>query len=91
MFSGPRSSTKPKKPAKSRSHTLKIPIVGDSRNVQDTAYSRPGMAMGMSISPQARLRNGISVRSVRKAKNTATTTDMTVLATAISAVLRKML
>ena len=72
----------------SRIQTLKIPICGESRNVHETANRSPGMAMGISINPQARFRNGKSVRSVKYAKNTATQIEIAVLNVASTAVLK---
>jgi hypothetical protein len=48
----------------------------------------PGTAIGTSINPQARFRNGMSVRSVRKAKKTAMTNASVVLAAAKTTVLK---
>ena len=90
MFSGPVVSSTPNHPATPRIHTLKRPICGERRKVQDTANRSPGMAMGTRIRPQATLRNGMSVRSVRKAKRVASPTEMAVLNTASRAVLKNM-
>ena len=48
------------------------------------------MAMGTSIKPQATFRNGMSVRSVRKAKKVARATERAVLNPASTAVLKNM-
>ena len=89
MFNGPSVWLAPKKLKKSRSQTLKNPILGDSRKVQEIANKRPGSAIGISINPQATFLNGISVRSVRNAKISAKVTETKVLAPARIAVFRK--
>ena len=59
----------------------------EPKQVQDAANSRPGLAIGTNMSPQATLRNGMSVRSVIKAKKTAMATDSAVLKIASTTVL----
>ena len=90
MFRGPLVASIPNKPSTSRIQTLKRPMRGDSKKVQETAKSNPGMAMGTSIRPHATLRNGMSVRSVRNANTVARPTEMAVLNTASKAVLKNM-
>ena len=78
----------PNHPSTPRIHTLKRPICGERRKVQETANRSPGIAIGTRIRPQATFRNGMSVRSVRKAKTVARPTEMAVLNTASRAVLK---
>ena len=47
------------------------PILGERSKVQPSANSTPGMAMGIRIRDQARLRPGMSVRSISQANSTA--------------------
>ena len=89
MLNGPVVMSAPNRPRNSRAQLLNMPMRGDSSMVHDTANSSPGIAIGSSINPQARLRSGMSVRSVRNANTTAMPTDIAVLATAITTVLKK--
>src|SRR6266404_3142637 len=89
MFHGPSVRLAPKRLKRFRSQTLKKPILGDRRKVQEIANRRPGSAIGISINPQARFLSGISVRSVRNAKTSANVTETKVLAPARIAVFRK--
>ena len=79
MLNGPVSSPTPKNPSASRSKTLSAPDFGASSNVQASANSTPGIAIGIRISAQARLRQGMSVRSISQANPTAIATVITVL------------
>ncbi len=50
---------------------LSTPVFGDSSNAQPRAKSTPGIAIGIKINDHARLRSGISVRSISQANITA--------------------
>src|SRR5437667_11266539 len=65
MLKGPLAASEWMRP---RSARLAMPVFGLSIKIQAIEASMPGMARGTSIAVQARLRNGISVRSTSQAK-----------------------
>jgi len=73
MFSGPSTNSMPSAASALLSMILKTPVLGASKSVHPRAKSTPGIAIGMRIRVQAKLRSGISVRSMSQAKSIAST------------------
>ena len=78
MLIGPSVISTPNSANASRRKTFIAPVFGDNSSAHPSANSTPGMAIGIRINAQARLRQGMSVRSISQANRTAMTTVMAV-------------